>query len=116
MILYISKIIITSILVILISEISKRSSFFGALLASVPMVSILALIWLYVDTKNIPKIIDVANHIFWFVFPSIVFFIVFPLLLKRGIDFYFSLGISVIATLFSYFLIGFILNQFGIKL
>ncbi len=116
MLVYLAKILITSTLVVLISEISKRSSFWGALLASIPLLSVLALIWLYIDTKNISKIIDVANHIFWFVFPSIVFFVVFPLLLKRGVDFYFSLGVSIIATLCSYFLLGIILNQFGIKL
>lgn len=55
MINYIIKIAITTILIVAISEIAKRSSFAGALLASLPLVSVLAILWLYVDTKDVEK-------------------------------------------------------------
>ena len=78
------KIIITSLIIVAISEISKRSSFIGALLASLPLVSVLAMVWLYIDTKDVEKVSDLANSIFWLVIPSLAFFISLPLLLKKG--------------------------------
>ena len=67
---YIIKILITTTLVILISEIAKRSSFMGSLLASLPLTSYLAMIWLYVDTANVEKVAGLSTGIFWLVIPS----------------------------------------------
>jgi len=53
---YLTKIAITTLLIVVISEIAKRSSFFGALLASIPLVSVLAMLWLYIDTKDAMKV------------------------------------------------------------
>jgi hypothetical protein len=64
---YIAKVFLTAILVVLISEISKRSSLIEAILASLPMVSILAFIWLYIDTKSVEKISELSTSIFWLV-------------------------------------------------
>lgn len=61
---YILKIVITTFLIVLISEIAKRSSLMGAILASVPLVSVLAMIWLYIDTKDIAKISTLSSSIF----------------------------------------------------
>ena len=113
---YLIKIVITTILIVAISEISKRSSLIGAILASVPLVSVLAMIWLYNDTKDITKISELSIGIFWLVLPSLALFVSLPLLLKQGINFYFSLTLSIAITTVCYFLMIFVLGRFGIKL
>ena len=110
------KIIITSVIVVLTSEIAKQSSFLGSILASVPIVSVLAMTWLYIDTKDVLKVIDLSRGIFWLVIPSLTLFLVLPVLLKYGINFYASLFISIGTTVVSYYLLILGLNQFGIKL
>ena len=116
MIYYVTKIAITTILIVVISEISKRSSFAGALLASIPLVSVLAMLWLYIDTKDIEKISALSTSVFWLVLPSLVLFVTLPLLLKQGLHFYFSIGLSIGFTMAAYWLMVFVLNHYGIKL
>ena len=113
---YTLKIIITTILIVAISEISKRSTFIGAILASVPIVSVLAMIWFYVDTKDITKVSTLSTSVFWLVLPSLTLFISLPILLKQNINFYLSISISIFVTILSYWLMISILNYFGIKL
>ncbi|MEH6455946.1 MAG: DUF3147 family protein [Cocleimonas sp.] len=113
---YIIKIVITTILIVAISEISKRSSLIGAILASVPLVSVIAMIWLYQDTKDISKISELSFGIFWLVIPSLALFLSLPVLLKQGINFYLSLVISITITVACYYLMIIGLKQFGIKL
>ena len=110
------KIFMTSVIVVLTSEIAKQSSFLGSILASVPLVSVLAMIWLYIDTKDVLKVIDLSRGIFWLVIPSLTLFLVLPILLKYGISYYTSLFISIGTTVVSYYLLILGLNQFGIKL
>lgn len=113
---YAIKIIITTILIVVISEISKRSSFAGALLASIPLISVLAMFWLFIDTKDVNKVSELASSIFWLVLPSLVLFVSLPLLLKQGVHFYFSLSISITLTIVAYWLMLLVLEHFGIKL
>ncbi len=110
------KIIITSLLIVSISELSKRSSLLGALLASLPLTSVLAMLWLYIDTKDVTKVSDLATGIFWLVIPSLIFFISLAALLKKGVVFYLSMGLSMSATAGCYFLMIAILTRCGIKL
>lgn len=88
----------------------------GAILASVPLVSVLAMMWLYVDTKDIEKVIALSSSIFWLVIPSLVLFFTLPMLLKNDINFYLSISLSVVVTIISYWIMISVLNQFGIKL
>lgn len=113
---YILKIVITTLLIVLISEIAKRSSFVGAILASVPLVSVLAMLWLYLDTKDIHKVSALSFSIFWLVLPSLSLFATLPLLLKQGVGFYLSISISIGITVLSYWLMISALNHFGVKL
>ncbi len=113
---YTLKIIITTILIVAISEISKRSTFVGAILASVPLVSVLAMIWLYVDTKDILKVSALSASVFWLVLPSLTLFVSLPILLKQNINFYLSISISIFVTILSYWLMISVLSRFGIKL
>ncbi len=68
---FIIKILLSSVIIGLISEISKKSTLWGSILASVPLTSLLAIIWLYQDTKDIGKIINLSYNIFWLVLPSL---------------------------------------------
>lgn len=113
---YIIKIAITTALVVLISEIARRSSFIGALLASIPLISVLAMVWLYIDTRDVSKVSELATSVFWLVIPSLALFISLPLLLKNGIDFYPSMGVSILITMACYWLMVIVLNYCNIRL
>jgi hypothetical protein len=113
---YIIKLITSSIIIVAISEISKRSSLMGSILASIPLISFLAFIWLYIETKDVGKIADLSTGIFWLVLPSLSFFLLFPLLLKKNIQFYLSMCIATIVMVLSYFIMIYILKKFGIKI
>jgi len=116
MIYTIIKVIATSLLIVAISELSKRSSLLGALFASMPLISVLAILWLYIDTKDVAKVSDLATGIFWLVIPSLAFFVSLPILLKNGVNFYLSLGLSMSVTAGCYFFMTQILMRYGIKL
>ena len=113
---YIIKLVITAALIVFISEISKRSSFIGGLLASLPTISFFAMIWLYVDTKDVVKISALATSIFWLVLPSLSLFILLPIMLKHRINFYTSLATSTAVMIGCYSLMVFALHRFGIRL
>lgn len=70
---FLLKILLTSILVAGISEAGKRFTTFGAILASLPLTSLLAFIWLYIDTKDVQKVAELSREIIWMVIPSFVF-------------------------------------------
>jgi len=91
---YIFKVAISSALIVLISEIAKKSGIIAAIFASVPLVSFLAIIWLYIETKDIKKIAELSTDIFWLVLPSLSFFIIFPYLLKKNMAFYWAMLLS----------------------
>ena len=89
------KILISSGIILLASEIAKKNNLFGSLIASIPLVSVLSMIWLYVDTNDINKVKALANGILWMIVPSMSLFIVLPILINYGIKFYLSLTISI---------------------
>lgn len=73
MIYYLLKVLLSSVTIVAISEISKRSTTVGSILASVPLVSLLAFVWMYIDTKDTTKIAELSQGIFWLVIPSLLF-------------------------------------------
>jgi len=70
----------------------------GGLLASLPIVSILAMIWLYVDTHDLAKVQALSTSIFWHVLPSLALFLLLPLFLLKGFGFWMSLLFSIAGT------------------
>src|SRR6056297_265627 len=114
---YVIKIIISAILIVLISEISKRASFWGGLIASLPITSLLAIIWLFIDTGDSDKVSNLSLNIFWFVLPSLLFFLTLPFFItKLGWNVYFSIVVSSGITMFGYYLMAAVLSKFGIKI
>lgn len=113
---YVLKVLISAVLIVLISEIGKRSSLFGAILASIPVVSVLAFVWMYVDTGDAGQVADLAVSIFWLVIPSLVLFLAFPYLVRLGWNFWPSLAAGITLTVAAYFGMIFVLSRFGVTL
>ena len=109
------KTIITVIIIVAISEIARRSSFIAGILASIPLTSALAITWLYFDTKEVDTVVNLYNSILLLIPPSLTFFVVLPLALKR-LDFIYSFLISIVATVLVYWLYIALLSRFGIRL
>jgi len=107
------KVLITAVLVVAISEVARRSSLFGALIASLPLTSLLAIIWLWQDTGDAERIAALTQDIFWLVLPSLVFFVALPVLLRAGWTFWSSLTVSAGLTTSAYFVMVRILARFG---
>ncbi|MCK4493667.1 MAG: DUF3147 family protein [Methylococcales bacterium] len=110
------KIFISIVLLISITEIAKRSSFWGAALASLPLTSLFAFVWLYLESGDSQKVLTLSYGIFWLVLPSLVLFISLPLLLRYGLNFWLSLSLSCLATSIAYFSMIKLLAVFGIRL
>ncbi|MBH82725.1 MAG: hypothetical protein CMG68_04215 [Candidatus Marinimicrobia bacterium] len=110
------KLLLSSGIIVIVSEIAKKNTFIGGLIASIPLVSVMAMVWLYIDTKDIENINALSKSILWMVVPSLALFISLPVLLKSGVNFYISMGISILVTMGCYWLTIAALTKFGIKL
>lgn len=104
MLAYVVKVALTSVLVVAISEVSKRSTLLGALLASLPLTSLLAIVWLWHDTRDAARVAELTSDIFWLVLPSLLFFVVLPSMLRGGFQFWPSLAAASAATVAAYLL------------
>jgi hypothetical protein len=82
------KAILSGILIAAISEIAKRSPAAGALVASLPLVSILGMMWLWRDTGDPVRMAAHAEATFWYVLPSLPMFLLIPALLRAGVPFW----------------------------
>ena len=110
------KAIITAIIVVLVSEIAKKSSLFAAIIVSIPLTSLLAFIWLYLDTKDVTKVINLSYNTIIMVIPSFIFFISLPILLKLKLNFSLALILSIIITSITYYLFIISLERFGLNI
>ena len=110
------KVAITALLVVAISEVGKKSSGVGAVLASLPLTSLLAFIWIYGETGDTVKIAELSQSIFWYVLPSLVLFIALPVLISNGVGFWPSLAVSSALTFVAYVAMVWLLGRFGIAL
>lgn len=113
---YTLKVAITAIAVVAINEVSKRSSTLGAIIASLPLTSLLAFVWLYGETGDTEKVAALARDIFWYVLPSLVLFVVLPAMLWRGYGFWPSLLVACATTFAAYLIMSRVLVRFGIAI
>ncbi len=111
----ITKYLITAGVVVLVSELAKRSDKLGGLIAALPMITILTLIWLYLEKQPESKLANHAWYTFWYVIPTLPMFLVFPTLLPR-IGFWPTLVVSTFITIACFALFAFVLRRFGIDL
>jgi hypothetical protein len=114
MIYAIIKALLSGIIVSVVSETAKRNPSFGALIASLPIISVLGMIWLWQDTKDSERIAAHAQSTFWMVIPSLPMFLILPALLRGGMHFYLALGLSCLLTIIFYFLMIWAMKKFGI--
>jgi hypothetical protein len=102
---YFVKVLTVVILVIAITETSKRNQLAGAILASLPVTSIIAILWLKYENATHGDIADLSKTIFWMVLPSLLFFIVLPAMLQREYSFAISFFIACASSSSAYFIL-----------
>lgn len=96
------KALLSGVIIALVSEIAKRSPGFAALVASLPLVSVLGMIWLWRDTSDPARMAAHASATFWYVLPSLPMFLLIPVLLRRGVAFYPALAAGCALTVALY--------------
>jgi hypothetical protein len=111
-----AKTLITVAVIVAVSEIAKRSSFWGAVIASLPLTSLLAFVWLYAETRDAQAVAGLSQGIFWLVLPSLPLFLVLPLLLRAGWAFWPSLGLACATTVGAYFAMLWVLGRLGVQI
>lgn len=109
------KAVISGVLVSVVSETAKRSPSLGGLIASLPLVSVLAMIWLWRDTQDVERIAKHAESTFWMVLPTLPMFLVLPALLRSGFSFYPALALSCLLTIVLYIITIWTLRRFGMS-
>ncbi len=116
MLFYFIKVLVSALLIVLISELAKRYSGIAALIASLPLTTLLAMVWLHYEGSSTAQIAAFSSSVFWLVLPSLVFFLIFPILIKQGLVFWLSLSLSVMTTALVYFLMLPLLRRWGVQL
>ncbi len=111
----ITKYFLTAAVVVLVSEVAKRSDKLGGVVAALPIVTVLALIWLYVEEQPQEKIANHAWYTFWYVVPTLPMFLAFPVLLPR-LGFWLTLLACVVITVVCFGLFALTVRRFGIEL
>ncbi|MFL2957831.1 MAG: DUF3147 family protein [Candidatus Thalassarchaeaceae archaeon] len=94
--------IFSGAVVVIASEVAKKTAVFGALITSIPIISVLSLTWLYEDTKDAAQVADFAESILWLILPSTLLFILLPYLLRQGWSFENSMLTGITATILAY--------------
>lgn len=111
----ITKYFITAGVVVIVSEFAKRSDKLGGLIAALPLITVLTLIWLHIENQPQTKVANHAWYTFWYVIPTLPMFLIFPLLLPR-IGFWPTLAASVVITVACFALFALFMRRFGIEL
>ncbi|QWG15378.1 DUF3147 family protein [Bradyrhizobium sediminis] len=113
---FIVKCLLSGLIVAIVSEVARRSPALGALVVSLPLVSLLGILWLWRDTGDIERIADHAQSTFWYVLPSLPMFLVLPAMLRAGVGFWPSIGASCVLTMALYLVTAWALSKSGISL
>jgi hypothetical protein len=110
------KAAVSGVIVALVSEIARRYPGWGGLVASMPLVSLLAMLWLWRDTGDPERVAALSIGAFWFILPSMPLFYALPWLLRSGVSFWVSMATVVAGTLALYALMFWAAPRLGIKL
>ena len=112
----ITKAALSGVIIMVVSEVAQRRPALGALIVSLPLVSILSILWLWRDTGDTVRIAAHAEATFWLVLPTLPMFLVLPALLNHGLGFYASLAISIVVMALCYAAAVPVLARFGITI
>jgi hypothetical protein len=113
---FLAKLLVSAAIIVAVSEIAKRSTFWGALVASLPLTSLLAFVWLYVETGDTRGVASLSLSIFWLVLASLPLFVLFAMLLRAGWSFWMSLMVACAATAGVYVELVLVLKRLGVPL
>jgi hypothetical protein len=108
--------LLSGIIIALIAVIGKKAPAAGALIASLPLISIVGMIWLWRDTADPKLLADHAEATFFFVLPSLPMFLLIPFMLRSGTSFWLALGSGVIVTIILYLLTAILAARFGVRI
>jgi accessory gene regulator protein AgrB len=111
-----TKAAISGVIVAIVSEVAKRYPGFGALIASLPLVSVLGMIWLWHDKPDVSNMAAHVDATFWFVLPSLPMFLLMPWMLRSGVSFWASLAIGCAVTILLYLAMAALAPKFGLRL
>ena len=110
------KALLSGVLIAAVSEIAKRYPGFGGLVASLPLISVLGMIWLWRDTHDGQRIAAHAEATFWYVIPSLPMFLALPWMLRHGMGFWIALGTACLLTIALYGVTILVAARFGVRL
>jgi hypothetical protein len=111
----ITKYLLTAGMVVFISEVAKRSDRLGGFIAALPLMTLLTLVWLYIENQPEEKIANHAYYTFWYVIPTLPMFLLFPYLLPK-LGFWITMGACVVITVICFGLFSLLMKGFGINL
>ena len=114
--LFIIKAVVSGLLVALISTIARRYPGWGGLVASLPLVSVLAMTWLYVEARDTEKVAALASSTFWFFLPSMPMFLIIPAMLRAGWSFAATMVVAIVITIVLYAGMNWLAPKVGIAL
>src|SRR3954463_2149963 len=113
---FVVKCLLSGTIVAVVSEIARRSPSIGALVVSLPLVSLLAILWLWRDTGDTERIAAHAEATFWYVLPSLPLFLAFPWMLRHGVGFWPALLAGCLLTVLLYGVMVLVAARFGVRL
>jgi len=116
MFLFVIKAVLSGILVAAISTVAKRYPGWGGLLASLPLVSVLSMLWLYGETRDAGRVADLSMGAFWFFLPSIPMFLIIPAMLRSGASFAVTMVVACALTIALYAAMSWLAPKLGIVL
>lgn len=107
---------LSGIIVALVAMVARRNPAAGALIASLPLISLLGMIWLWRDTQDAVRLADHAEATFWYVIPSLPMFLLIPAMLRQGHGFWVAIGAGCMLTILLYLLTVIVAARFGVRL
>ena len=113
---FIVRALLSGLIVALVAWVARRNPAAGALIASLPLISLLGMIWLWQDTRDAGRLADHAEATFYYVLPSLPMFLLIPFMLRQGIGFWASIGAGCMVTILLYVLTVLVAARFGIRL
>ena len=111
----ITKYLLTAGMVVFISEVAKRSDKLGGFIAALPLMTLLTLIWVFIENQSEEKIGNHAYYTFWYVIPTLPMFLLFPYLLPK-VGFWITMGASIFITVICFGLFALVIKSFGVHL
>jgi hypothetical protein len=113
---FVIKAAISGVIVALVSEVARRYPGWGGLIASLPLTSLLAMVWLWRDSGDSVRVAELSQSTLWFILPSLPLFVVLPALLRSGMAFWAAMAVVVAGTLALYAVMFWAGPRLGLKI